>query len=162
MLKKFISGLLILIVLTFSLLASCTNKTITPMQVTTSTLSTQTNSGIGDTGAVNIADQGQFLLNGQIFNFKRIDKWGDEVIDFEGVTFSPVISNTTVLAPIIYWFTIGFEDGQTEDLQYILYFNDVQNDGNLSISTTKHDNPRAGIMLGHKNGHAVMYLMVSE
>jgi hypothetical protein len=55
-----------------------------------------------------------------------------------------------------------FEDGAIEELQYILYFSDVQNDGNLGIDTTKHDVPRAGIMLGHQNGYTVMYLLVSE
>ena len=171
MVKKLVLLILIIALLILPSLASCTTKTnrlptteitLSSTNSTTAIPTTQTTSGTGNLTPVTLADQGKIIINGQIFDFKRIDKWGDTVIAFQGVTFSPVISNNTVTAPVIYWFTIGFEDGKTEDLQYILYFSDVQNDGNLSIDTTKHDAPRAGIMLGHQNGGAVMYLLVSE
>lgn len=178
MVKKLISILVILIAIIFPLLSSCTNQTTTQIHDTTPILSTtpitltstsisistssiQTTSEVGGT-LVNIADQGKLLLNGQIFDFTRIGKWGDEVINFEGITFTPVIPKTTVTAPIVYWVTIGFKDGETEDLQYILYLSNIQNDGNLSINTTKHNNPTAGIMLGYQNGSPMMYLLVSE
>jgi len=170
MLKKLFSGILIILVI-LTIFTSCTKKTST-LPITQITLSTpniivttppsQTTSSTGNFTQVTIADQGKIIINGQIFDFKRIDQWGNVVMNFQGVTFTPVISKSTVTAPIVYWFTIGFKDGETEDLQYILYFNDVQNDGNLSIETTKHDAPRAGIMLGHQNGRTVMYLLVSE
>ena len=169
MLKKLFSGILILGLLILPILASCTKAMGLPTtQITLNSSSsattspTQTISGTGSTTPVTIADQGKIIINHQFFDFKRIDKWGDTVMVFQGVTFSPVISKNTVTGPVIYWFNVRFEDGTTEDLQYLLYFSDVQNDGNLSIDTTKHDVPRAGIMLGHQNGRAVMYLLVSR
>jgi len=169
MTKKPVSGVLIVVMLMLLLLTSCTKTTGLPTTQITLTSSTtaatplsETTSSTGISTPVTIADQGKIIINGQIFDFKRIDKWGDTIMVFQGVTFSPVISKNTVTAPIIYWFTIGFKDGATEDLQYLLYFNDVQNDGNLSINTTKHDVPRAGIMLGHQNGHTILYLLVGE
>jgi hypothetical protein len=169
MLKKLFSGILILGLFIIPILASCT-KTLglptTQISLTSSTTATtpssETTSISGNLTPVTLADQGKLLLNHQFFDFKRVDKWGDTVIVFQGVTFSPVISKNTVTGPVIYWFDISFADGTTENLQYLLYFSDVQNDGNLSIDTTKHDSPRAGIMLGHQNGRAVMYLLVSE
>jgi hypothetical protein len=147
--------------------SSCTAKT-TGLPVSQITLSptgtTQTTPPASTTtaGPVTIADQGKIIINRQFFNFKRIDKWGDVSLVFQGVTFAPYVSKSTVTGPVIYWFTITFPDGATEDLQYLLYFNDAQNDGNISIETTKHDLPRAGVMLGHQNGRTVMYLLVSE
>jgi hypothetical protein len=169
MVKKLVSGVLIIVLLMLLLLASCTKTTglpTTPITLISSSTATtppsETTSGTGSTTPVTIADQGKIIINGQFFDFKRIDKWGDTIMVFQGVTFSPVISKNTVTGPVIYWFNARFADGTTEDLQYLLYFSDVQNDGNLSIETTKHDNPRAGIMLGHQNGRTVMYLLVSE
>ena len=171
MAKKITPIVLILALLEFPLFVSCIAKTsglpttrinLSATNTAGTTPAAQNASSTNDATPVVLADQGKLLLNGQIFDFKRIDKWGDAIINFQDVTFAPVIPKATITAPVVYWFTVSFEDGKTEDLQYILYFNDVQNDGNLSIETTKHDAPRAGIMLGHQNGHAVMYLLVSE
>jgi hypothetical protein len=146
--------------------SACTAKTtgLPVSQITLSPTKTQTElpTSSATAGPVTIADQGITIINGQFFTFKRIDKWGDVNLVFQGVTFAPYMSKTTITAPVIYWFTVTFPDGATEDLQYLLYFNDAQNDGNISIKTTKHDLPRSGIMLGHQNGRTVMYLLVSE
>jgi len=171
MAKKITQMALILALAIIPLSVSCTAKTsrlpttLISLSVTnTAKTSPDTKNTALTSNAVpvSLADQGKLLLNGQIFDFKRIEKWGDTVISFQDVTFTPVKTKVTVTAPIVYWFTVSFKDGNTEDLQYILYFNDVQNDGNLSIETTKHDAPRAGIMLGHQNGRTVMYLLVSQ
>ena len=157
-------ALILLILLISPLFVSCTTKTasLPTTRINLSTINVVNTTLTSNAVQVTLADQGKILLNSQIFDFKRINKWGDAVINFQDVTFAPVIPKATITAPVVYWFTVSFKDGKTEDLQYILYFNDLQNDGNLSIETTKHDIPRAGIMLGHQNGHAVMYLLVSE
>jgi hypothetical protein len=162
MAKKLVSGVLIMVLLILLLLTSCTKAMGLPTTPITLNSSSSATISPSETTSVTIADQGKIIINHQFFDFKRIDKWGDTVMVFQGVTFSPVISKNTVTGPVIYWFNVRFEDGTTEDLQYLLYFSDVQNDGNLSIDTTKHDVPRAGIMLGHQNGHTVMYLLVSR
>jgi hypothetical protein len=164
MAKKITQMALILALLIIPLSISCTAKTSSLPTTLISLSSTNTVNPTLTSNAVpvSLADQGKLLLNGQVFDFKRVEKWGDTVISFQGVTFAPVIPKATITAPVVYWFTVSFKDGKTEDLQYILYLNDVQNDGNLNIETTKHDIPRAGIMLGHQNGRTVMYLLVSE
>ena len=171
MAKKLAPIVWALILLISPLFVSCTTKTaslpttrinLSTINVVNTTPGTQNTTLTSNAVQVTLADQGKILLNSQIFDFKRINKWGDAVINFQDVTFAPVIPKATITAPVVYWFTVSFKDGKTEDLQYILYFNDLQNDGNLSIETTKHDIPRAGIMLGHQNGRTVMYLLVSE
>jgi hypothetical protein len=69
---------------------------------------------------VTLADQGKILLNSQIFDFKRINKWGDAVINFQDVTFAPVIPKATITAPVVYWFTVSFK--KWKDGRPAIYF----------------------------------------
>jgi hypothetical protein len=83
---------------------------------------------------------------------------------YHGVTFTPHTPgpNTTILAPIAYWFTITFADGSSEQIQEV----GLGQVNNIDIKITEHDNPSAGVLLVWQDvGGSLMpflYLVVSE
>jgi hypothetical protein len=83
MAKKITPIVLILALLVFPLFVSCTAKTsglpttrinLSATNTAGTTPAAQNASSTNDATPVVLADQGKLLLNGQIFDFKRIDK----------------------------------------------------------------------------------------
>jgi hypothetical protein len=93
-----------------------------------------------------IPDSGYIRISGEgLYKFQRV--YGDinQPTYFEGVIFAPhqEAPGITSTGPIAYKIDIQFADGTVEVLQYI----GLGNANNLDISLTKHEHPRAGILL---------------
>ena len=109
-------------------------------------------------------DQGNIRINGYgYFHFERVGSISEE-IDFQGVVFSPHREQpgVTSTGPIAYKVDVQFADGTIEVLQSV----GLGNEKNIDINLTKHENPKAGIMMAWHNVNSgltrVLYLLVSE
>lgn len=96
------------------------------------------------------------------FKFQRVFDSIDEATYFEGVIFTPHDFGVTPSGPIAYSLDVRFADGTVEWLQNV----GLGWESNIDIRVTKHENPKAGVILAwHEvNGglRSVLYLLVSE
>jgi len=109
-----------------------------------------------DTEPFTMPDSGVIEINGQMFNSQRVYESIDRPTLYRGVIFAPKDFGTVTPTGVSGWYTVTFTDGTTEDLQFA---------GTLMAQTssrlTKHDNPRAGIMIAYGDNRWVMYVLVS-
>jgi hypothetical protein len=108
-------------------------------------------------------DNGILHCEGKYFYFQRVFDSIDEPTYYRGVIFAPKDwGGITPTGPIAYWFKVYFADGTDEELMYV----GLGDENQVDFTFTKHDNPKAGVMLAfHVVGgslSSVIYLLVSE
>jgi hypothetical protein len=111
-------------------------------------------------------DNGYITLNGfgELFKFQRVFDYISQPTYFEGVIFTPhkEAPGVTSSGPIAYKIDVQFADGTVEVLQYI----GLGNTNNFDINLTKHEHPKAGMLLSWQDVcgglQEVLYLLVSE
>ncbi len=108
-------------------------------------------------------DHGAIWYDGKSYSFQRVYESIDEPTYYNGVIFAPKDwGGATPTGPIAYWYIVTFADGTKEYLEYIGF----GFEGQVNVSFTKHDNPRAGVILASHEVEGslryVTYLLVSE
>jgi hypothetical protein len=118
---------------------------------------------IPDSGYMRISGEGYFKVR-RVTDTRPLFDQSAGAVNFEGVTFTAHVEapGTTTTGPLAYKIDVQFADGAVEVLQYI----GLGNIDYIDINLTRHENPKAGILLSWQNASGslqeVFYLLVSE
>jgi hypothetical protein len=163
---------LVLLLINLILLSAACNAQITNPVITTTETSTPgatfthentlPSTAPADSEQLMFPDKGIIWYDGKYYTFQRVFDSIDEPAYYQGVIFAPYVSESPITAPVGYWLVVTFADGTVEELQYIGFADQNQ----VNFRFTKHDNPRAGVMLASQYVGGglrwVEYLLVSE